>query len=82
MALALWQPFSATRIGIGFVCETHLSSVDNNYYNTIIVVSPIYKHIRSRFSMLERPTACRESRNAVLSQPTYIPCRYLGNQFI
>lgn len=58
MALALWQPFSATRIGIGFVCETHLSSVDNNYYN-IIVVSPIYKHTQNTIAIFDARAADR-----------------------
>lgn len=41
VAVALWQLFSATRISIGFVCETRLSSVNNNYYNIVIVISPV-----------------------------------------
>lgn len=41
VAVALWQLFSATRISIGFVCETRLSSVNNNYYSIVTVVLPI-----------------------------------------
>lgn len=41
VAVALWQLFSATRISIGFVCETRLSSVNNNYYNIVIIISPV-----------------------------------------
>jgi len=55
---------AVARISIGFVCETRLSSVNNNYYNIVIVGLPV----QYTYTYLLKIRS-RDFRKPVLSQP-------------